>query len=72
MISSSKVLGFTKNNDKYVNVPDSLKWAIPIHEAVTSPESLAKAKAVEDRVKRELAAEAKANLGASLSSMPKP
>lgn len=27
-----KVLGLTKNNDQYEDVPDDLKWAIPLHE----------------------------------------
>ncbi len=33
-----KVLGLTKNNEKYADVPDRLKWAIPIHESVSRPE----------------------------------
>ena len=33
-----KVLGLTKNNDQYEDVPDDLKWAIPLHEHLTSPE----------------------------------
>ena len=36
--SMGKVLGLTKNNDKYEDVPDDLKWAIPLHEHLTSPE----------------------------------
>ena len=32
-----KVLGLTKNNDQYEDVPDELKWAIPLHEHLTSP-----------------------------------
>jgi hypothetical protein len=33
-----KVLGLTKNNDQYEDVPDELKWAIPLHEYLTSPQ----------------------------------
>lgn len=33
-----KVLGLTKNNDQYEDVPDDLKWAVPLHEHFNSPE----------------------------------
>jgi len=33
-----KILGLTKNNDQYEDVPDDLKWAIPLHEHLNSPE----------------------------------
>ena len=32
-----EVLGLTMNNDQYADVPDDLKWAIPLHEHLTSP-----------------------------------
>lgn len=53
-----KIFGLTKNNDQYQDVPDDLKWAIPLHEHLTSPESQRyfKARRVlsEQRVAREL------------------
>lgn len=33
-----KVLGLTKSNDLYEDMPDDLKWAIPLHEHLNSPE----------------------------------
>ena len=36
--SMGKILGLTKNNDQYEDVPDDLKWAIPLHQHLTSPE----------------------------------
>ena len=54
-----KVLGLTKNNGQYEDVPDDLKWAIPLHEHLTSPEmkrwfDMRKAES-EKRVGREIA-----------------
>ncbi|GEM_PF-5293632 len=34
----NKVLPLTKNHKNYDDVPDSLKWAIPIHECLEKPE----------------------------------
>lgn len=34
----SKVIPLSKNHKNYDDVPDSLKWAIPIHECLESPE----------------------------------
>lgn len=34
----SKVIPLTKNHKNYDDVPDGLKWAIPIHECLESPE----------------------------------
>lgn len=67
MSSDPKVVPFFKGkvNPKYANVPDSLKWAIPMMEAQDSPEVQAGHKAVRDRVKAEIAAEERAKLKAS-------
>lgn len=54
----SKIIPLTKNHKNYDDVPDSLKWAIPIHECLESPEvKEASRKAVEQsklRVEKEL------------------
>lgn len=34
----SKIIPLTKNHKNYDDVPDSLKWAIPIHECLEKPE----------------------------------
>ena len=34
----SKLLRLSKNHKNYDDVPDSLKWAIPIHECLEKPE----------------------------------
>ncbi len=34
----SKIIPLTKNHENYDDVPDSLKWAIPIHECLEKPE----------------------------------
>ncbi len=33
----SKVIPLTKNHKNYEDVPDSLKWALPIHECLEKP-----------------------------------
>jgi hypothetical protein len=33
-----KVLPLTKNHKNYEDVPDTLKWALPIHECLEKPE----------------------------------
>jgi hypothetical protein len=58
-----KVLGLTKNNDQYEDVPDDLKWAIPLHEHLTGSEmkrwfGVRKAQS-ERRVERELVSRTK-------------
>lgn len=55
--SLAKVLGLTKNNHKYKNVPEGLKWAIPVHEAATRPEVVASGKSLQETAKREVAEE---------------
>ncbi len=57
--SMGKVLGLTKNNHKYKNVPDKLKWAIPIHEAISRPEVINQGKALEVLVDQKIAHEEK-------------
>lgn len=34
----NKVIPLTKNHKDYEEVPDGLKWAIPIHECLEKPE----------------------------------
>ncbi len=35
----SKVIPLTKNHKNYEDVPDTLKWALPIHECLEKPEA---------------------------------
>ena len=52
-------LGLTKNNDRYKNVPDDLKWAIPLIEIQRDPAFLAKQRQEQlirsERIKKEMA-----------------
>lgn len=50
----SKIIPLSKNHKQYEDIPDGLKWAIPIHECLESPE-------VKERSRR-LAEEAKARV----------
>ena len=34
----SNVVSLTKNHKDYEDVPDELKWAVPLYEHLTSPE----------------------------------
>jgi hypothetical protein len=38
MVDMSKIVPLTKNYKDYEDVPDGLKWAIPIHECLERPE----------------------------------
>lgn len=67
-----KVLGFTKQNEKYQNVPDKLKWAIPIHEAVSRPEVKRQGKLLEVLVDQQLRQEEKQKRKQAISLVPKP
>ena len=66
------MLGVTKRNDKYKNVPDKLKWAIPIYEAATSAESKKRIKQVHADVLRKLDFEKRQQVELTLISLPKP
>lgn len=68
MSSDPKVVPFFKGtvNPKYANVPDSLKWAIPLMEAQDSPAVQAGHRASQARVDAKIAAEERAKLKASL------
>lgn len=56
----AEVLGLTRNNDRYRNVPDDLKWAIPLIEIQRTPEFLEQQRIQmilsTERVKKEMAA----------------
>lgn len=53
----AKVLPLSKNHKDYEDVPDGLKWAIPIHECLEKPEVKERSRRLEeeskDRVERE-------------------
>lgn len=38
MVEMSKIIPLIKNHKDYEDVPDGLKWALPIHERLESPE----------------------------------
>lgn len=48
----SKVLPLSKNHKDYEDVPDGLKWAIPIHECLEKPDVKARSKRLEDESKK--------------------
>jgi len=37
MVEMSKIIPLIKNHKDYEDVPDGLKWAIPIHECLEKP-----------------------------------
>lgn len=47
----AKILPLTKNHKNYNNVPTGLKWAIPIHECLESPEVKQRSKQLEEEAK---------------------
>ena len=47
----SKVIPLTKNPKQYEDVPDGLKWAIPIHECLESPEVKERSRRLEEESK---------------------
>jgi len=68
----SNVLGLTKNNHKYKNVPDKLKWAIPIQECVSRPEVVRQGKMLEALVDQKIAQEARMKTKEAMSLVSKP
>lgn len=58
---SGEVLGLTRNNHKYKNVSDDLKWAIPLVEIQRDPAFIAAEKIemrrIEEKIKKEKATE---------------
>jgi hypothetical protein len=55
----SKVIPLAKNHKNYDDVPDSLKWAIPIHECLESPEVKERSRKLEEESKKRVEAELK-------------
>lgn len=47
----SKIIPLSKNHKQYDDVPDGLKWAIPIHECLESPEVKEASRKLEEEVK---------------------
>ncbi len=68
-----KVLGFSKRNLKYADIPDGLKWAISIHECLNLPDVIEASRTRVARAKQKVEAEAKHErfLNASLLLSPK-
>ena len=50
----SKVIPLSKNHKNYEDVPDSLKWAIPIHECLESAEVKEASRIVEVKAKAKI------------------
>lgn len=57
----NKVLPLTKNHKNYDDVPDSLKWAIPIHECLEKPEVKEASRRLEEESKARVEQEIKEN-----------
>lgn len=49
--TESKILPLTKKHKQYDDVPDGLKWAIPIHECLEKPEVKARSQRLEVEAK---------------------
>lgn len=47
----SKVIPLTKNPKQYEDVPDGLKWAIPIHECLDSAEVKERSRRLEEEAR---------------------
>lgn len=67
----TKVLPLTRNHKMYENIPDRLKWAVPIHEAISSPQAKLQAKLLEVLVDQTLAAEKNVKRSQIISLVPK-
>lgn len=50
----SKVLPLTKNHKDYEDVPDGLKWAIPVHECLEKPEVKERSRRLEKESKERI------------------
>ncbi len=53
----NKVIPLTKNHKDYEDVPDGLKWAIPIHECLEKPEIQESSRRLEEESKARAAKE---------------
>ncbi len=53
--------GFDYEKPEYSDVPDGLKWALPIHESVNKPEETQRQKRVREEAKKELESERRAS-----------
>lgn len=51
--------GFDYEKPEDADTPDSLRWALPLHEAANSPQELQKQKRMMDEAKKTVAAEMK-------------
>lgn len=50
----SKIVPLTKDHKNYDDVPDSLKWAIPIHECLEKSEVKEASRKLEDESKKRI------------------
>lgn len=48
----NKIIPLTKNHKEYEDVPDRLKWAIPIHECLERPEVIEASRRLEAESKK--------------------
>jgi len=67
----AKVIPLTKNYEKYLNVPANLRWAIPIHEAISSPLAKQQAKFLETLADQKLKQEDREELKKFISLVPR-
>lgn len=64
----SKVIPLTKNHKNYDDVPDGLKWAIPIHECLESPEVKEASRRLEQESKARVELEIRENKKTTIRS----
>ena len=57
----SKIIPLTKNHKNYEDVPDTLKWALPIHECLEKPEVKEASHRLEQQSKIKIEKEIKEN-----------
>lgn len=59
-VEMNKVIPLTKNQKNYEDVPDGLKWAIPIHECLEKPEVKERSRRLEEESKKRVMKNAQA------------
>ena len=59
MVIMSKIIPLAKNHKNYGDVPDGLKWAIPIQECLESPEVIERSRRIEAESKLRIEKEVK-------------
>jgi len=50
----SKVVPLSKNHNSYEDIPDGLKWAVPIHECLDRPEVVERGQRLQMEAKKKV------------------